>query len=168
MGKQINFFLSRNDSANLERTLLELEPSILLDSRSRGPFPKPYDEDEELEGGRRNLFLYLVRRDDLESVITNEVPTQGYWSILDLYSSVIEVTRCGDADNVLRRGRLYYIESYFDEKDKLVSKSDEFRTWAKRVLSKARRMLTYDKELSAYLGDEAIQMRKAGVPFRSF
>ena len=165
MGKQISLYLSRHDSESLERELADLEPSVLLNWRSRSPFPEPYLEAEEREGGQRNLFLYLVRHEDLDKVITEEVPSQGYWRVLDLYSPVMEVTRSGDADNLLRRGRLYYIESYFDETDKLVDKSDEFRNWAKRVMSTARRVLTYDKELSAYLGNEAIQMRKAGFPF---
>lgn len=164
MGKQIRLYLSRQDSEILERELVALEPSILLESWSRGPFPQRYSKDAESESGRRNLFLYLVRQDDVGKVITEEITTQGRWSLLDLYSPVVELTRSGDADNVLRSGRLYYIESYFDEGGHLVCKNDEFRNWARRVMSKARRLLTYDKELSAYLGAEAIEIQKSGIP----
>lgn len=160
MGHQINFYLSPRDMLELEKELLSLEETLILHDRSRGPYPRIVDSTDLVEDGDRQHFFNFVRTADLDSVVMKEVKTQGYWNIDDLRSPVIEFTRSNFNGELIRRGRLYYIDVYYDDSGKLVGKTPGFDVWAKKVLSKARRSMEFDKELLAYVGDEANEMRK--------
>jgi len=168
MGHQINFFLSPDDIFKLEKEILSLENTLILKDQSRGPFPSTVKSTELTENGRHWLFFYLVREKDLDKVITKEVVTQGHWRIDEMFSPVIELIRSSYDGEIFRRGRLYYNDTYYNGQGKLVSKTPGFCAWAKKVISKARRNLIYDKNLLSYLGKEAIEMREAGVRFQPF
>lgn len=168
MGHQINFYLSPKDVLELEKRLLSVEKTLILHSRSRGPYPRIVDSTDLVEDGHQQNFFNLVRIADLDSVVTKEIKNQGYWSIDELRSPVIEFTRSNFDGALIRRGRLYYIDVYYDDSGKLVGKTLGFDVWAKKVLSKARRSLEYDKELLAYIGAEANEMRKNSIKFAQF
>ena len=168
MGHQISFYLSQADMFVLENKFLTLDDALILHTHARGPYPRCVDSTDFVENGQRWYFFYFVRRIDLDSLIMEEVKTQGYWSIDNLRSPVIEFIRSDFDGKKIRSGRLYYNDVYYDDAGKLVGKTPGFDVWAKRVLSKARRSLTYDKELFAYLGNEAIEMCKNGVRFVQF
>ncbi len=164
MGHQVLFYLSPADSFKFESELASIEVSVIVHGQSRGPYPKVVD----LSEARTWLFTYLVRRVDLDSVLTKHVPTQGYWIIDELRSPVIEITRCYYDGQLLRRGRFYYNDAYYDDAGQPCGKSPGFSDWAKKVLSKARRILTYNKQLGAYVGEEAIQLHEKGVVLKQF
>ena len=168
MGHQINFFLGPNDHAALEMRLREAGELVVLRSRSPTPEPHQVDTTNFTEDGRQWLFLYLVRPSDLSAVRTEEVTAQGYWSVDDLRSPVIELTRCYYNGKILRRGRLYFVDGYYGAQDQWVEKPEEFKAWAKRLFAAARKTLTFDKNLGAHIGPEAEQMRLDGeVEFKS-
>lgn len=168
MGHQVRFYLSSSDMIKLEKELMSLEPTIILHRRSRGPFPRVVDSTDLVEDGQRQYFFYFVRTIDLDSVVTKEVKTQGYWVIVENFSPVVEVICSGFDGELLRPGRLYYNDAYYNEAGKAVGKTPGFDVWAKKVLSRARRLLKYDKELFAYVGAEANEMRKNGIKFAPF
>jgi len=168
MGHQINFFLSPDDVLKLEKEITSLENTLILKDQSRGPFPAAAKSTELTENDRQWLFFYLVRERDLDYVVTEEVKTQGYWRIDDMFSPVVEFTRSNFDGEIFRRGRLYYNDAYYNGQGKLVSKTPSFCAWARKVISKARTNLIYDKNLLSYLGKEAIEMRDAGVRFQLF
>jgi hypothetical protein len=148
--------------------LLPDDEHVILKNRSRGPFPNCVPSTDLVENGNRWCFFYFARRADLDLIVTREVPTQGYWTVYELFSPVIEFGLGRFDGEVLRSGRLYYIDSYYDEKKTLVSKLADFIRWSKQLFSKARRQLTFDKGLHAYLGKEAVQMRNSGIQFKQF
>lgn len=168
MGYQIRFYLSDSDTARLEELLLLPEPVAILVDRTPGPSPRILESTDLLKKGHRWYFFYLARKAELDSLRMKEVPTQGYWVVEEMLSPVIEFSRCVVTDDVIKEGRLYYTDSDYDRSGNLIVKSPEFREWAKKLLSAVRRSLKYDKELFAYVGKEAAEMRKAGVEFRQF
>jgi hypothetical protein len=110
-------------------------------------------------------LLYLVRLRDLSDVVVKEVPAQSHWVVNSLFSPVVELDRCFYNGEVLKPGRLYYEDGFFD-RDKWVKKPPEFTAWAKRILAAARKTLKYDRQILAYLGPEASQMRSRGIDFK--
>ncbi len=93
------------------------------------------------EGGQPWLFFYLVRPEELPDVVTRHVPAQNYWTIDVIRSPVIELNRSFFDGQILRRGRLYYTDSFYDEHDALAYKSEPFRAWAKSVVARVKRTL---------------------------
>lgn len=145
MGHQIRFYLSENDKSRFEELLLS-EDAVILHNRSPGPAPRILKSLDLIENGQRWYFFNLARVQDLDAIKIKEVPTQGYWVIEDLPSPVIEFSRCVVAEDAIKQGRLYYTDSDYDRSGLLVTKSPEFREWAKKILSKARRSLKFDKK----------------------
>ena len=168
MGYQISCYLSVQDSVFLEQQLLQLDDSVILKDRSRGPYPATVFSTDLIENENRQYFFYFARRVDLDAIVMAEVPTQGYWSINDLFSPVVEFTLGRFDGEVLRRGRFYYTDSYYDNQRRLIQKPVEFLNWADQVLNEAKRLLTYDRQLQSYLGSEAVEMRKSGIELRQF
>jgi hypothetical protein len=168
MGRQINFFLGPNDQIELEARLRKVDELLILHSRSPGPEPHIVDTMNVTHDGKQWLFLYLVRRDDLSAVRTQEVAAQGYWHVDELRSPVVEADRCYYDGKILRRGRLYYVNGYYGAQDQWIEKPEEFKAWAKRLFAVARKTLTFDKKLLAHIGPEAAELRLRGrVEFTS-
>lgn len=168
MGHQINFFLGPNDELDLERRLRNVDELTVLHKRSPTPEPRVVNSMNLTQDGKQWLFLYLVRPADLIAVRTREVAAQGYWMVDDLTSPVVEAHRCYYDGKILRRGRLYYVDGFYDNQDSWVEKPMDFKTWTRRLFAAVRKPLTYDKRRGAYIGPEAAQMRLAGdVEFKS-
>ncbi len=55
-------------------------------------------------------------------------------------SPVIEFSGCHMDEMVIRRGRLYYVDAYYDQGAK-IQKDDDFLRWGKLALAGARRVL---------------------------
>ena len=163
MGRQIRYFLSPSDFDDLETSLLVAGDCAVLHSRSRGPFPQVVESSSSEGDGRQWLFFYLARKSDLDAVVTKEIVTQGYWTIDSMISPVVEFSRCYFDGKILRQGRMYFTESYYDKNDQHIPKSQGFRSWAAALLKKAKGLQHHDNDLQAYLGREAILLRNEGV-----
>ena len=153
MGHQVNFYLDPADTIALEEAIRTLGPLLVLHSRSPGPEPRVLECVSIEESGQPWLFLHLVRPEDLQSVVTRHVPAQGYWTIDVLRSPVIELNRCFFDGKILRRGRLYYVDGFYNASDEWQEKSDSFKRWAKTVLAKVKKGLK--KHEMDYIGTGA-------------
>ena len=109
-----------------------------------------------------------MRKGDIELVQMKEVPTQGYWRIDENRSPVVELTKSFIAPGLIRRGRLYYTEAYFDQSGTATAKGPKFLRWAESLLTLAKRILTFDKDLHSYVGPDAQRLRDEGVQFTEF
>lgn len=147
----------------LEARLKKLDDVLILHSRSLKPEPRIVESANFKENGRRWLYFYLVRPDDVPAINFEEVPQQHYWSIDVSSSPVVELTTCYFDGRVLKRGRLYYTEGSYGDDDHWVEKPESFKSWAKRLLSAARKTLTLDHDVSAYVGPEAAALKAKGV-----
>ena len=152
MGHQVNFYLDSLDSMALEQALRDLGPLLVLHSLSPGSEPRILESANFQEGARPWLFVLLVRPEDLHAVVTRYVSAQGHWTVDVVKSPVIEFDRCFFDGTILRRGRLYYVDGYYDG-EAWKEKADAFQQWAKAVLAKAKRVLK--KHGSDYIGTGA-------------
>jgi hypothetical protein len=167
MGHQINFFLGPCDLVELETRLTGAGDLIILHSRSPKPEAKVVQSVKFTEDGKQWL-LYLVRSADLNNILIKEVVAQGYWVIDNLFSPVVELDRCHYNGMVLKRGRLYYVDGFYNPEGLWIEKPANFKAWAKHLFTAARKSLVYDKKLGAYIGPEAALMRISGeVEFKS-
>jgi hypothetical protein len=112
------------------------------------------------EGGKRWLFFYMVRSEDLQSVVMRNIPAQGRWTVDVLRSPVIELSRSFFDGEILRRGRLYVVDGFFDSNERWVEKGDSFRQWAGLILSATRKRLT--KYKTDYIGPSARRWLDSG------
>jgi|SRR6185369_13203633 hypothetical protein len=165
MGRQLVFYLGPSDMEELEARLKKLEDPLILHSRSPEPKPRIVESTDFKENGRRWLYFYLVRPDDVSAIDFEEVPEQRYWSMDVSSSPVVELTTCYFDGKVLKRGRLYYTEGSYGDDDHWVEKPEAFKSWAKQLLSAARKTLKLDRDVSAYVGPEAVALKAKGVEF---
>lgn len=153
MGKQVNFYLLPDDAAKLEAKLRDKEPLIVLHSRSDSSMPRALAHLNFEENGRRWLYFYLVRPEDLNDVVMRHVPAQGYWVVDALRSPVIEFTQCFFDGHDLRRGRIYYVDNFYGVNGKLIEKTEPFKKWARSVFATTKKILSkYDSYF--YIGEE--------------
>lgn len=153
MGRQINFYLTPTDTQELERFLRIREPLCVLHSRSPVNEPQVLQTTDLIQGGKQWLFFKLVRSTDIDQVLMEYVPAQGYWTIDELRSPVIEFNRCYIDDQALRRGRLYYTEKFYGADGAVVEKPEEFRAWAQALFRSTKKYLK--KKDVDYFGPEA-------------
>jgi len=153
MGQQVNFYLDHVDTVALEQTIRTLGPLLVLHSRSPGSEPRVLESVSIEENGQPWLFVHLVRPEDLQAVVTRHVPAQGYWTIDVIKSPVIEFNRCFFDGTILRRGRLYYVDGYYNAHQTWEDKADSFQQWAKAVLTRAKKVLK--KHKADYIGTGA-------------
>ena len=160
MGKQATFVLLPGDLTALEVEIARVEPFTVLHSRSSSKEVRSLSALDPTKAGEDWLHLFLVRPSDVKRVVTQHVPAQGYWSVDALRSPVIEFQRCFFDGKVLRRGRVYFNESYYDLSGVLVQKPEAFRKWARVVLSTIRRNL--HRQGPDYIGPEAKMWLSSG------
>lgn len=153
MGKQISFYLTPADTFKLEFKLREIEPFHVLHSRSDAAKARVLDNLNYAEHGQQWLYFFLVRRDDVDSVVMRNVPSQGYWSVDVLKSPVIEFQRSFFDEYSLKRGRIYYVDKYYGVNNKLVKKSESFREWAQSIFLITRKSLI--KYGPDFIGEES-------------
>lgn len=160
VGKQATFLLLPSDLIALEAEIAHIEPFTVLHSRSKSKEVNELSALDPAKSGEDWLHLFLVRPGDVESVITQHVPAQEYWSVDALRSPVVEFQRCFFDGKALGRGRVYFVESYYDSSGALVPKPEAFRNWAQAVLSVVRRKL--HRQGPDYLGRDAKMWLSSG------
>jgi hypothetical protein len=153
MAHQVNFYAAPEDIAQIEAEVRQIEPIEFLHSRSQAAGPRVVSSLDLREDGTPWLFFYLVRESDLAAVVTNRVPAQGYWTVDVFRSPVVEFNRCYFDGNILRRGRVYYVDGFYRSDEIWVEKSEYFRRWAKSVFKITKRCLK--RHGTDYIGQEA-------------
>jgi hypothetical protein len=153
MGHQVNFYLDAHDTKQIEAVVRSVRPMLVLHSRSPQPEPKLLDSLSHDEQGQTWLFYRLVLPEDLGAVVMEHVPAQGYWTVDVLKSPVIQFNRCYFDGTILRRGRLYYVDGFYDINQRWEVKSESFRKWAKAVFAKTKKALK--KHETDYIGTGA-------------
>lgn len=153
MGRQANFFLLPSDLVALEAEIARIGPFTVLHSRSTSKEVRRLSALDPAKANEDWLHLFLVRPDDLEQVVVQHVPAQGYWTVDPLTSPVVEFQRCFFDGKVLRRGRVYVVENYYDSNGVLVQKPVPFKEWARAVLGVVRRKL--HRQGPDYIGADA-------------
>lgn len=139
MSHQVNFYLTPTDVAVLEKRLQGIEPLLILLNKSENCHPFVLNSMDYVLHGKPWLYFYLVRPEDFGAVAMRHVPAQGYWTVDVMKSPVIEFNKSFFDNKTLRRGRLYYMDSYYNSDGLLQNKSEAFRNWAKKVFAFVRK-----------------------------
>lgn len=158
MSHQVNYFLTPSDmNATFDR-IAKVAPVVILKSESPTASPLVVSHHEFINE-RKWLFYHLARPEDMSIIITEHIPTQGYWLVDEHKSPVIKLGRCYVDDKLIRRNRMYYTDGDYDANGQWVEKSEDFKTWAKAVFRAAKKGLTCLKDAHAgwYIGPEAQQ-----------
>jgi hypothetical protein len=154
MSHQINFFITPKDTELLERKFRNIGPMLILHRISDSDKPKVIDSFGFVNQTTTWLYFYLVRPEDLGSVLMIHVPEQGHWVVDGLFSPTIEFYQSFFDYKVLRRGRIFYDDGYYQRDGKWADKNTAFIRWAKSIFSITRKSLK--KNSSGYfMGDHA-------------
>ena len=153
MGRQLNFHATAADVAELEARIRKLEPMAVLHARSTTAKPRVLPSLSFVEGAEPLLFYYLVREHELPKIVTAHVPAQGYWAVDVLRSPAVQFHGCYLDNKILRRGRVYYVDGFYNQNGTWVEKSESFRLWAGAVLNAVRKSLK--KHGPDYIGRDA-------------
>jgi hypothetical protein len=160
MGRQVNFFFLPQDLNECEGRIRQLGPVVFFESRSQSAAPELLENTVINEMGKTWLDIYLALPEHLPLVKLREVKAQGWYSVEESTSPVIELSRCYFDGKILRRGRLYYNESYYAEDGQLITKPNDFTNWARKVLKVAVKGLLKDPNTSSYVGRGASLWRE--------
>lgn len=156
MGQQVNFYLTPVDFSDLMLRVARCGDFVVIHSKSPDARPRVVPSAHFEEDGSPWLFLGLARSEDIGAIRMHAVSAQGYWGVDELRSSVITLTRCFHDGHILRSGRLYVVDSYYDENGAKVKKPEPFLRWARCVLTAAKKGLAHDSSLGAYVGPNAM------------
>ncbi|MFY0525049.1 hypothetical protein ACN28I_18530 [Archangium gephyra] len=162
MGHQLRFFLTPADLQLLEQRLKAHCPVVYLDYRSEQPAPRLLSTLAVAEFSKTWLTIFLAPPESLQALRFEHVVKQGYWTVDLLRSPIIELSRCFYDGKLLRVGRLFYDRGFHDETGNWVEKPASFQTWAKKILSVARKGIQRDAALEAYVGENAQAERQRG------
>jgi hypothetical protein len=158
MGRQINFYLTAEDQVAFEEHLKKAGDFVAIRWKSDKPEPAVVD----LSTQRSVLTLRLALPQHLSRVSMQPIRTRQEYSVDGLISPVVEYSRCPQEDRLIRRGRLYFQEGYFDAAGKWVVKDEVFITWARRLRETARRFFKRRRISFFYLGEGAEKARAEG------
>ena len=135
MGRQVNFYLSKGDQAELAEKFDRLGTVLAIPYSSATPkstsLPVSGFAHWIPDLSPPNLF----RPEDIDGLVSRRTvmndPKLGVRYFIDIFRSpVIEFSPCVYEDNQIRRGRLYYMPSYYDENSQLIQKPPDFISWA--------------------------------------
>jgi hypothetical protein len=164
MGRQVNFYFSDSDQAELTRRLDSLGDVMAI----LPPLSKPMIENQSVshftrwKPGEHDPMLY--RSSDTEKIVFRRSnPATGYFIDIDR-SPVVEFSRCATTNDTIRRGRLYYVAGFLEKNLSKYTKPSEFVDWADKLFKLAKK-LGVEIRNGDYIGREALEMEKLGYRF---
>lgn len=142
MGHQLNLYLTHKDTEMVEDAIRAIEPVAILHRRSKGPAPRVLTSLRHDEDGHTWLFFDLVRPADLAMLPVRHVAGPDYWTVDVQRDPVLEFNRCFSDGRIIRRGRVYFVSSYFGPDGAPVMKDEAFVKWGRKVVRRIRSILT--------------------------
>lgn len=155
--------MTPSDLLVCERKIREKLPVIFFKTRSASTVPEVINSTEVFEMGKEVLEIAMARPQDIGSIKFKLVANQDYYSLDIVSSPAVEINRCYFMNNILRRGRLFYVTKYFDESGTAIEKDAEFLGWAQDVMQVTKAGMIYDKKEFSYLGTEAEDLQKTST-----
>ena len=160
MGHQFRYYMTPKDTQEVEQTLLSRVPLAIITRKSFSEKPRVIDSLFFDESDSWPFSLALVRPEDVDQVVMRHVPAQGYWVADVLGSPIIEFDRCRLDGKTLQLARMYYVDGLYGKDDVWIEKSDDFKTFAKKVFSTTKRSLA--RRDTNYIGADAQAWADAG------
>jgi hypothetical protein len=161
MGRQVNFYFSDSDQAEFTRRLDSLGDVVAI----LPPLSKPMIESQAVshftrwKPGEHDPMLY--RSSDADKIVFSKPNlATGYFIDIDR-SPVVEFSRCATTNDIIRRGRLYYVAGFLEKDLTKYTKPSEFIGWADKLFKLAKK-LGVENRNGDYIGKEALEMEKLG------
>jgi hypothetical protein len=160
MGHQIRLFMGPSDVREWASAVeKKFDVSWLQLMGPSSSAPPPADPVLTLrEMGKANLTIGLAPRGS-EALLTYRKVAGDGRRIDILRSPIIEFERSYIGNAIVRAGRLFYDDGFYDGAA-WNDKPTEFRDWAKAVLGLTRRSLHRDARNDAYVGKEVELLRE--------
>jgi hypothetical protein len=163
-GQQFSFFLGPNDQKSFEEALREAGQVVFLKDRSHASAPETQSSSIILRFGEEWLRILIARSDDVDRIMFNPIKGRNDFSCDATVEPIIQFSRCYVDDQIIRPGRLYRVDEYFDDNGELKEKSPAFIEWADRLFAHAKKAL-HKIGPGLYAGTEALELRERGVEF---
>jgi hypothetical protein len=158
---QINFFLTMNDQADLLAKLDPLGEVVYLESISEHGVLQVLKSAEIKYVGAERLKIFMTRSRYVDRIVLDQSQTAAFADIAR--SPLVEFSRCYQDQQLIRRGRFYFVKDFTDQHGAIVRKDEEFVRWGNMLVSSARRLLKRDSTSLAYFGSEALQLVNDGL-----
>lgn len=165
MGRTVDIYFNSNDVLALENAARTHLGAVLLGHRHAWGEAAPVESTVIKSADGFRSFGYLVRPQDIQKVVLRYVPTQGYCVVDQTRSPLVELDGGFCDGKILRRGRLYFLEGFYDEAGQWVNKADDLLQWAEETLRLAKKCSRRDQKLQAYIGPAAAEDHRAGSLF---
>lgn len=167
MSRQVNFFLAEEDEAPFEAALREGGAFIVFPDVWPGAVPDVEPTTRIRKMGVEPMLVLLALQRMAQEIAARRTPGKLSYIVDTRRSPVIEFTRCFRGENFIRRGRLYFSPTYYDNDGQPQRKNEDFVAWADDVLARARRWLKRVDE-HTYAGPEAQRAAARGVELKQF
>jgi hypothetical protein len=165
MGHQINYYMTPKDVEALGQRFQDKVEFTAIPWRYQSEVP-PRSNSLFVEcNGVRERGLYLLHPQHLNQVVSRYIESQSYWTVQGHLSPVVEFDVCFFDNTILRRGRVYYVDRFLDTNHVWVTKSEDFRKWAKTLFSivkKSLKPLKPGDRYTEYIGEDAAKWVAAG------
>ncbi len=162
MGRQINFFLHKDDQVEFDSILKSFGDIKLVPyyhhQNNISTVNDTIIRDIKSEASR----IYLVRPEDFESLQLKYYENLGVWLLNDVDAPTLHFDRSFFQGNSIHRGRLYF-QPQFVRDMQWISQSKNFIEWADKIIKSFRRKLIRHKfdfdgwGYSEYVGKHALQ-----------
>jgi hypothetical protein len=170
MGRQVNFFLSYDDQAELADKLDHMGTVLAAAEFSDVPqvTPLPVSTFARWIVGLSPPLLFHPQ--DLGRLIIESsrltVPDFGIrYYIERTKNPIVEFSTCIQRDKEIQRGRFYYEPRYFDNgTGTMVEKSPEFIAWATKIFNLVKKITAKDAQ-GYYIGRDAQALQSQGHTF---
>ena len=165
--RQINFYLTPSDQEKLEEAFHKAgDFTILRDTAELDGIVKLKDMKisnmKDIKNEPSNV--YLTRAQYIKDIVLRTIEGKNYRTFDEFRSPIIQFDSCRYIDGVIRRGRMYVINSWFED----TVKEESFLKWSSNLFKIARRSLIKENNSFFYYGAEAWQLKETGgADFRS-
>jgi hypothetical protein len=169
MGRQFRFYILPSDANALaDRLRTRFGAKVLVDYSPEYELfevDMPFRENStgSLEALSSLNRFYLAQQSG--QLTRNYCPKPNWW-VIDSDSEGIEFSGCAFDGITLLVGRLWY-QTDFVRNLQLVSKSIGFVKWAESVYRFTKTFLHYEREIDAYVGEDALKFHQSGGLFAS-
>ena len=163
VGRQFSFFWGPEDQLPFEMALRETGDVAFLKERSRSPTAEVCSSSVISEFGKEWLGILVARSDDVGRIRFRPIRGRVDFSCDPVIEPIVEFSRCYVDNKIIRPGRLYRVDEYFDDGD-VIRKSATFIKWAEKLFDNGRAGLEMLRP-GLYAGFHASKLREAGILF---
>lgn len=158
--QQLNFFLGPQDQELLEECFILCGDFIIIRPRSI-KLLCVLETTIISDFAKSELRVLLAQKADMKDIKLHRLKNTQMESANIISNPIIEYDRCYVGDKFIRRGRLYFVEKYFDEFGVLIRKPDSYVQWAKCIFREVRSKLFHHGN-GMYAGPEANALMQRG------